>query len=121
MSGWAYLGSLVVSLAGMAVLDRRFRLVLWADRRRAFVVLGICLAFFLAWDAAAIAAGIYGIGPGSVATGVVLAPELPLEEPVFIVFLGYLTLVVHGLVGRALSRRGAGVAGSGPPRGEDGP
>lgn len=104
MSGWAYLASLLVSLAGMVALDRRFRLVLWADRRRGLIVLGICLAFFLAWDAAAIVAGIYGVGPGSAATGILLAPELPLEEPFFIVFLGYLTLVLHGLIGRAVGR-----------------
>ncbi|TRW43044.1 lycopene cyclase domain-containing protein [Georgenia yuyongxinii] len=93
-----YLGTLVVSLAGMVVLDRRYRLVLWADARRGAVVLAAGTAFFLVWDVAAIAAGFYRRGDSAAMTGAMLAPELPLEELFFIVFLAYLTLVLHGLV-----------------------
>jgi len=32
---FAYLGALVLSLGGLAVLDRRFRLAFWSDGRRA--------------------------------------------------------------------------------------
>lgn len=107
-----YLGALVVSLAGMAVLDRRFRLVLWADPRRGAVVLGAGTAFFLVWDLAAIAAGFYERGDSPAMTGVMLAPELPIEELFFVVFLCYLTLVLRGLVTRAARRRtGATVTG----------
>ena len=36
-----YLGALLVSLGGLAVLDRRFRLAFWADARRAGLTVGI--------------------------------------------------------------------------------
>lgn len=101
MIGLAYLGALLVSLAGLAVLDRRFRLAFWADRRRsALCVLG-GVAFFLAWDLAGIALGIFARGPSPHMTGLLLAPELPIEEAFFLALLCYNTL----LVWRAFDRR----------------
>lgn len=100
-----YLATLLVVIGCMALLDRRFALVFWADARRAAVVLGVGIVVFLLWDVAAIVAGFYHRGDSPAMTGILLAPELPLEELVFITFLCYLTLVLHGLVGRVLGRR----------------
>ena len=95
----AYLGVLLAGIACMALLDARFRLVFGAPgrrrRRRAIVVLAIGLVFFLAWDVAGIALGIFHRGENAVSTGILLAPELPLEELVFLGFLCYLTLVLY--------------------------
>ena len=41
-------------------------------------------------------------------TGILLAPELPLEEPLFLAFLCYLTMVLITGIERVLSKR-AGV------------
>ncbi|MFK3670234.1 lycopene cyclase domain-containing protein [Leifsonia aquatica] len=89
-----YLGALLVSLAAMVLLDRRFRLVFWRDARRAGITLAIGLLFFLAWDAAGIALGIFARGVSRFMTGIEVAPELPLEEIFFLLFLCYLTLVL---------------------------
>ncbi|WP_159791936.1 lycopene cyclase domain-containing protein [Puerhibacterium puerhi] len=105
MTGLAYLAALVVALACMALLDHRYRLVLWADARRGVAVLAVGVAFFLVWDVVAIDAGFYERGGSAGTTGVMLAPELPLEELFFITFLCYLTLVAHGLARRALAAR----------------
>lgn len=94
-----YLFALLVPLVCMGLLDRRFRLALWRAPRRTLVVLAAGIGFFLMWDLAAIAVGHYGMGQSPLMTGVMLGPELPLEELVFITFLSYLTLVLHGLVG----------------------
>ena len=61
-------------------------------------------AFFLAWDAVGIATGVFLKGDSPLFVGIDLAPELPLEEPVFLVFLCYLALVVWSAVMRLLSR-----------------
>ena len=37
-------------------------------------------------------------------TGIELLPELPVEEIFFIVFLSYLTCVLHGLFSRLIPR-----------------
>ena len=90
----AYLACLILALAAMVLLDRRFRLVFWRDARRAGLTLAIGLAFFLAWDVAGIALGVFARGPSRALTGVELAPELTLEEVFFLIFLCYLTLVL---------------------------
>lgn len=107
MSAVLYLAALLASLACMVALDARFRLVLWRHPRRALGVLAIGIAFFLVWDLAAIASGHYRAGESDAMTGIMLAPELPLEELVFITFLCYFTLVLHQLVLAGLRRRRA--------------
>ncbi|MDF2491850.1 MAG: hypothetical protein K0Q58_428 [Microbacterium sp.] len=92
----AYLIAILLSAAGMAALDARFRLAFWRDARRTGLAVLIGTAFFLAWDAAGIATGVFVKGDSTLLLGVQLAPELPLEEPFFLAFLCYLGLVVHG-------------------------
>ncbi|MEE6281344.1 lycopene cyclase domain-containing protein [Georgenia sunbinii] len=104
MIALAYLAALLGATGCMALLDRRFALVLWHDVRRALIVLVVGVAFFLLWDVAAIAAGFYHRGESEAMTGIMLAPELPLEELVFVTFLCYLTLVLHALLARVLVR-----------------
>jgi lycopene cyclase domain-containing protein len=82
---FVYLASLLVSLACVVLVDVRFR---------GLVVLATGLAFFLAWDLAGIGLGIFLRGDGPFMTGVMLAPELPLEEPVFLLFLCEVTMVL---------------------------
>jgi lycopene cyclase domain-containing protein len=95
-----YLGALLVSLTGMVVLDRRFGLFFWVDARRAAIVLAVGIAFFLVWDAFGIGLGIFFRGETSFMTGVLIAPELPLEEVFFLALLCYLTMNVHGCLTR---------------------
>ena len=99
MISLVYLCALLVPMVCIGLLDRRFRLALWRAPRRTLVVVGAGIGFFLLWDLAAIAVGHYRMGQSPLMTGIMLGPELPLEELVFITFLSYLTLVLHGLVG----------------------
>jgi lycopene cyclase domain-containing protein len=105
---WAYLVFVLLSTAGMAVLDVRFRLVLVGDaarRRRSLVVLACGAAAFLAWDLIAIERGFYERGDSPGMTGIEVAAELPVEELFFVAFLCYLTLVLHALVRSTLRQR----------------
>lgn len=119
MTGFAYLAGLLASIGCMLLIDARWRLVFWRAPVAAAVTVAAGVAFFLAWDAAGILLGVFFRGSSSIVTGVELAPELPLEEPVFLAFLCYLTLVlVLGVerMLRARAARGAAPA-SGPPAG----
>jgi lycopene cyclase domain-containing protein len=104
MMQWAYLATLALGLGCMVLVDRRWDLVLWADARRALVVIAAGVVLFLAWDVAALELGLYRRGESAAMTGVEVAPDLPLEEIFFIVFLCYLTLVLHRLVQLLLLR-----------------
>lgn len=104
MTSPLYLLALLVPLVCMGLLDRRFRLVLWRAPRRAAIVLGAGIVLFLLWDLAAIASGHYRLGASPWMSGILLGPELPLEELVFITFLSYHSLVLWGLVSELLAR-----------------
>ena len=95
-----YLLALLIALTGMVVLDRRFRLFFWRDARRAAIVLGAGLVFFLAWDLAGVGGGIFFRGETSFMTGLQVAPEVPLEEVFFLTLLCYLTMNVYGWFSR---------------------
>jgi lycopene cyclase domain-containing protein len=102
-----YLLILLVSIGGMVVLDRRFRLFFWRSAWRAALVLGIGVLFFLGWDLLGIGLGIFYRGETSVMTGLQLAPELPLEEFFFLTFLCYLTMNLMQGARLLLDRRAA--------------
>ena len=104
---FAYLGALLLALAGMVVLDRRFRLFFWRDARRAAIVFAVGLVFFLAWDLAGVGLGIFFRGETGFMTGLQVAPEVPLEEVFFLALLCYLTMNAFGAASRLLERRGA--------------
>lgn len=91
-----YLGALLVSLAGLAHIDNRARLVFYAKGTSRFKfefgslrITILAVAVFLIWDGLGIANGIFFEGDGNLLLGVDLAKELPLEEPVFLFLLVY--------------------------------
>ena len=90
--GTVYLIALLVSLMGMVVLDRRFHLFYWANAKRAIVVHVVGIVFFLIWDVYGIGQGLFFRGETSFMTGILLAPELPLEELFFLTLLTYMTM-----------------------------
>lgn len=100
-----YLLALLASLVGVGLLDRRFGLALWRDRRTTVIATVIGTVFFLAWDAVGIATGVFVKGDSALLLGLDLAPHLPVEEPVFLLFLSYLALVLYGAAARVRARR----------------
>ncbi|WP_062467456.1 lycopene cyclase domain-containing protein [Demequina maris] len=101
MTSLAYLGALLVSLAGLAAIDARYRVAVFDRPRQALLTIAIAVVAFLAWDAAGVGLGIFFIGDAPYLSGVLLAPEVPLEELFFLLLLTYQTL----LLWRWLDRR----------------
>ncbi|MGB4780330.1 lycopene cyclase domain-containing protein [Microbacterium sp.] len=99
---FVYLGSVVVSLVAVVIVDLRLRLFVGRSPGRAVIVLATGAAFFTVWDLAGIALGIFLRGESALMTGILLAPELPLEEPLFLLFLCELTMVLFCAAERAL-------------------
>lgn len=106
-----YLAAILVSAAGIAVLDRRFRLAFFAAPGRSAAVVAIGVVFFLLWDGVGIAAGVFYKGDSALFTGVDIAPEVPLEELFFLAFLSYLTLILWAAAMRIISRAAQREAG----------
>lgn len=100
-----YLLAILVSTAGIVVLDLRFRLALRRAPKQTAVAVAVGLAFFLAWDAVGIATGVFVKGDSPLYLGVMIAPELPLEEVFFLAFLSYLAVVAWSASLRISTRR----------------
>lgn len=89
-----YLASLLISIAGLAALDFRSKLAFFSAPLRAAATLAIGVVFFLLWDVAGIALGIFFRGDSPFLSGWQLAPELPVEEFFFLIVLCYTALLV---------------------------
>ncbi len=88
-----YLAALLVSIAGLATLDFKFKLAIAKSPRYLCLIL-IPLVFFLTWDLAGISAGIFFRGNATHLTGILLSTELPLEEIFFLILLSYSALLL---------------------------
>ena len=88
-----YLGSLLVSLAGLVALDRKHKLAFAKNPKAATIAIAIPYLLFVIWDAAGIALGIFFKGQSQFLTGIMIAPEFPLEELFFLALLCYTTLI----------------------------
>jgi len=92
---YAYLVALLFSIFGMAMLDYRYKLAFFRDAKRTGKTIATAVILFLAWDLLGIGFGIFFVCPSEYTTGLLLLPELPLEELFFLFFLCYITLISY--------------------------
>ena len=102
---FVYLAGLISSIIGLGLFDWRFKLGFSTNRKAATLATVLPLIFFLLWDGAGIALGIFFRGETSHLTGLVIAPELPLEELFFLFLLSYTTLTIFIAIKRLLDKR----------------
>lgn len=96
----AYAAALLASATCLVLLDIRFGLVFRRKPLIAVAVLAIGVVFFVLWDVVGISLGVFHHVDSRWASGVLLAPEFPIEEIFFLFFLSYLTLVLLSGWGR---------------------
>lgn len=84
-----YLGALLFSIAGLAMLDRKHRLVFFANPRQAAFTTVVAVVFFSIWDAVGIANGIFFKGDNDLLIGLEVFYEYPIEEAFFLTLLAY--------------------------------
>jgi len=102
---FVYLAGLIFSIIGLALFDWRFKLGFSTNKKAALLATLLPLVFFLLWDGAGIALGIFFRGETSHLTGLLIAPELPLEELFFLFLLNYTTLTIFIVIKRMLAKR----------------
>lgn len=100
-----YLAALLVSIAGLLVLDARLHLFVFAAPARALALVAIAVVGFLLWDLAGIGLGIFFEGDHRLLVGLDLAPQLPLEEVFFLVLLSLTTMESYAVARRLAVRR----------------
>jgi lycopene cyclase domain-containing protein len=103
--GATYLSGLIFSLVGLGLLDWRFRTAFTINKKAAAFAILIPTIFFIIWDVAGIAMGIFFRGDTSHLTGILLAPEFPIEELFFLLLLNYTALTLFTTVTRVIKKR----------------
>jgi lycopene cyclase domain-containing protein len=84
-----YLAALLFSITGLALLDRKYGLVFFANAKMAALTTAICVVFFSVWDAFGIFNGIFFKGQNDLLVGFEVFYEYPLEEAFFLTLLAY--------------------------------
>lgn len=92
---FVYLALLLISIAGLGAIDHRHKLALFVSPKATILSVATAVVVFLAWDLVGIALGIFFRGDAPHLSGLLLAPELPLEELFFLILLSYNTLLVY--------------------------
>lgn len=106
MTSFLYLTALVVSLAGLVLLDYRHRLAIFDGKRlRTLVTVAFGVAVFSVWDVAGISQGVFFQGPGPYQSGLMVGPEFPVEELFFLTLLCYSSLLAYLGAGRILGAK----------------
>lgn len=90
----SYLLILLGLLACMVILDAKYRLFVFAQPVPALLSLLAGTGIFLLWDVIAIEQGIFLHLESPLMTGLMLGPQLPLEEAFFLMFLCYQTMLL---------------------------
>ena len=95
LESFLYLLVLIVSILGLIGIDHKHKLALFKSPRAKLVSVGVAVAVFLIWDVIGISLGIFFRGNSPHLSGLLLGPELPLEELFFLILLSYNTLLAY--------------------------
>ncbi len=99
-----YLAALLFSILGLALLDRKHRLVFFANAKMAAITTALCVVFFSIWDAVGIFNGIFFKGDNELLIGVEVFYEYPLEEAFFLTLLAYTGQMIMAASSRMAKR-----------------
>ncbi len=86
-------------------MDWRHKTAFAINKKAAALAIFIPMVFFILWDVAGIATGIFFRGDTTHLTGILLAPEFPIEELFFLLLLNYSSLTIFTTITRVMNRR----------------
>ena len=89
-----YLVFLIATIICLGLIDWRFKLAYFYDRKRTIKTLAVAILFFAVWDVIGIRLAIFFIGTTRYLTGVRVG-EFPIEELFFLMVLCYSALLAY--------------------------
>lgn len=95
MIGFLYLAVILCGLAGMSIIDWKYKLAFFYDYKRTFITLASTVLLFVCWDIIAIEIGIFINGTSRYVTGITLGQQFPIEEIFFLTLLCYMPLIIY--------------------------
>jgi len=77
------------------MIDHRFKLAFWIDKKRTLMTISIAVIVFIFWDYIGIALGVFRMGDSAFMSSIQLFSEFPIEEIFFLVLLTYTALLLN--------------------------
>lgn len=90
-----YLLALILTIACVGLVDYRYKLAFFKDRRRTIVTIVPSILVFTLWDIIGIRLGIFFHGDSHYALGHRITPNFPFEEIFFLFLLSYVSLIIY--------------------------
>jgi len=100
---WLYLAGLVLAIACLVLVDRKFKLAFFYDVRRTALTLGIAMWLFIVWDIFGIQLGIFFHGGSDFTLPVRIVAQFPIEELFFLFLLSYVALLLYRFAQKRLA------------------
>lgn len=93
--------ALIISIIGLAVIDRRFSLAYWRDKKATLLTIAFSVVIFSVWDVFGVTLGIFFHDGSPYTLALRILPDFPIEELLFLTLLSYNALLLY----RGLDRR----------------
>ena len=93
--------ALLLAITGLMIIDHRFKLAYFCNRRATILTVLIGVVVFSIWDVLGVSLGIFFHGGSPYTLSARLLPEFPLEELLFLTLLSYNALLIYRGVTRS--------------------
>jgi lycopene cyclase domain-containing protein len=94
IENYFYISALIFSIFGMLMIDRRFKLAYFVNKKATLMTLSLSVLIFSFWDILGIINGIFFEGNSKYIIGIDILPNFPLEEFFFLTLFCYITLLL---------------------------
>ena len=101
---WFYLIGLIVAIACLVLVDRKFSLAFFHDTRRTALTLAVAIWLFIVWDIFGIQLGIFFHGGSLYTLPIRIIPQFPVEELFFLFLLSYVALLIYRFAEKRTAR-----------------
>lgn len=101
MEQYFYITALLISIFGLFVIDRKYKLCFWENKQRAILTILVSILVFIVWDLIGVSLGIFFSGNSKYMMSYFIVEEFPVEELFFLFLLNYSTLTIYQ-IGRRL-------------------
>lgn len=101
MQQYYYITALLLSIIGIALIDRKHGLSYWNNKQRTVLTIGVSISVFIVWDLIGISLGIFFSGSSKYMMPYFIVDQFPIEELFFLLLLNYTALNIYQ-VGRRI-------------------
>lgn len=95
MLKWSYALGLLFAISGILLLDWHGKLAFWYDKKRTILTVASAMMIFIIWDLLGIHFNIFFNENSPYTLSILLFPNFPVEELLFLFIICYMPLTIY--------------------------